>query len=73
MIFTFYKAKGWSVGHSMLEDAHLDLAKDLMKNAAEKGVKLLLPTDVVVADKCEADAKTRVVAADQIPDGWMVR
>ena len=34
MIFTFYKAKGWSVGQSMVEDAHLDLAKDLMKNAA---------------------------------------
>ena len=72
MIFTFYKAKGWSVGKSMVEDAHLDLAKALVKNAAEKGVKLLLPTDVVVADKYDADAQIRTVAADQIPDDWMV-
>ena len=72
MIFTFYKAQGWSVGNSMVEDAHLDLAKALVKNAAEKGVKLLLPTDVVVADKYDADAQTRTVAADKIPDDWMV-
>ena len=72
MIFTFYKAKGWSVGKSMVEDAHLDLARALVKNAAEKGVKLLLPTDVVVADEYDAGAQTRTVAADQIPDDWMV-
>lgn len=71
MIFTFYKAKGWSVGKSMVEDAHISMAKDLVKKAADKGVKLLLPTDVVVADKYDADAQTKTVAADKIPDDWM--
>lgn len=73
MIFTFYKAKGWSVGKSMVEDAHISMARDLVKKAADKGVKLLLPTDVVVADKYDADAQTKTVAADKIPDDWMVR
>lgn len=73
MIFTFFKAQGFSVGSSMVEDAQTDLAKQLMAKAAKKGVKLLLPTDVVVADKYAADAHTQIVSADQIPDGWMVR
>ena len=72
MIFTFFKAKGYSVGKSMVEDSQVDLAKQLVAKAAEKGVKLLLPTDVIVADKYAADAQTQVVAAHQIPDGWMV-
>ena len=72
MIFTFFKAQGFAVGSSMVEDAQAGLAKQLMAKAAEKGVKLLLPTDVIVADKFAADAQTQVVSADQIPDGWMV-
>lgn len=72
MIFTFFKAQGFAVGSSMVEDAQTDLAKQLVAKAAQKGVKLLLPTDVVVADKHAADAHTQVVSADQIPDGWMV-
>lgn len=72
MIFTFFKAQGFPVGSSMVEDAQTGLAKQLMTKAAEKGVKLLLPTDVVVADKYAADAHTQVVSADQIPEGWMV-
>lgn len=72
MIFTFFKAKGYSVGKSMVEDSQLDLARQLVAKAAEKGVKLLLPTDLIVADKYAADAQMQVVAADQIPDGWMV-
>ncbi|DBA93290.1 hypothetical protein WJX79_000024 [Trebouxia sp. C0005] len=71
MIFTFFKARGYSVGNSMVEDSQVDLAKRLMAKAAEKGVKLLLPTDVIVADKYAADAQTQVVSAHQIPDGWM--
>ena len=73
MIFTFFKARGYGVGSSMVEDAQVDLAKQLVAKAAEKGVKLLLPTDVIVADKYAADAHTKVVSADQIPEGWMVR
>lgn len=72
MIFTFFKAQGFAVGQSMVEEEQIGLAKQLMSKAAEKGVKLLLPTDVVVADQYAADAHTHIVSADQIPDGWMV-
>lgn len=72
MIFTFFKAQGFAVGSSMVEDAQTGLAKQLVAKAAEKGVRLLLPTDVMVADKCAADAHTQVVSADRIPEGWMV-
>ena len=50
----------------------VDLAKKLEATANEKGVELLLPTDVVVANEFKADAEHKVVAADQIPEGWMV-
>jgi phosphoglycerate kinase len=71
MIFTFYKALGKSVGSSLVEDDKIDLAKELMAKAEAKGVKILLPTDVVVADKFAADAATQTVSVDAIPDGWM--
>ncbi|MGI0491994.1 phosphoglycerate kinase [Alkalinema pantanalense CENA528] len=71
MVFTFYKARGLSVGSSLVEDDKLELAKSLEIKAKEKGVDLLLPTDVVVADKFSAEANTQTVAADAIPDGWM--
>jgi len=71
MIFTFYKALGKSVGSSLVEDDKIDLAKELMAKAEKKGVKILLPTDVVVADAFAADAKTQTVSVDDIPEGWM--
>eukprot|EP00775_Hariotina_reticulata_P003788 gene3788-4046_t len=71
MIFTFYKARGLKVGSSLVEEDKLDLAKKLEQVAKEKGVKLLLPTDVVVADKFDAEADSKVVSAEDIPDGWM--
>lgn len=71
MIFTFYKAQGLSTGSSLVEEDKLDLAKSLMIKAKEKGVSLLLPTDVVIADKFAPDANSKTVAADSIPDGWM--
>ena len=71
MIFTFYKALGKSVGSSLVEDDKIDLAKDLMAKAEKMGVKILLPTDVVVADKFAEDAATQIVSVDEIPDGWM--
>ncbi|XP_008805982.2 phosphoglycerate kinase, cytosolic [Phoenix dactylifera] len=70
MIFTFYKAQGHPVGSSLVED-QLDLATALLEKAKSKGVSLLLPTDVVVADKFAADADSKVVPASGIPDGWM--
>jgi phosphoglycerate kinase len=71
MIFTFYKARGISVGSSLVEDDKLELAKSLEAIAKEKGVELLLPTDVVVADKFDKEANTQIVSIDAIPDGWM--
>jgi len=60
MIFTFYKAQGLSVGSSLVEEDKLDLAKSLMEKAKAKGVSLLLPTDVVIADKFAPDANSKV-------------
>jgi phosphoglycerate kinase len=71
MIFTFYKARGLNVGKSLVEDDKLELARALEAKAKEKGVELLLPTDVVVADNFSADANTQVVDVNNIPDGWM--
>ncbi|VAI56433.1 unnamed protein product [Triticum turgidum subsp. durum] len=71
MIFTFYKAQGLAVGKSLVEEDKLELATSLIETAKSKGVKLLLPTDVVVADKFAADAESKIVPATAIPDGWM--
>lgn len=71
MVFTFLKARGYDVGASLVEDDQLELAKKLEKIAADKGVKLYLATDVVVADKFAADANNKVVDIDAIPAGWM--
>jgi phosphoglycerate kinase len=71
MIFTFYKARGLSVGKSLVEEDKLELAKSLEAKAKEKGVDLLLPTDLVVADRFAADADSQTVSTENIPDGWM--
>ncbi|AFY96141.1 phosphoglycerate kinase [Chamaesiphon minutus] len=71
MIFTFYKARGLNVGNSLVEDDKLELARALEAKAKERGVELLLPTDVVVADKFSAEANTQIVDVNNIPDGWM--
>jgi phosphoglycerate kinase len=71
MIFTFYKARGLSVGKSLVEEDKLELAKSLEAKAKERGVDLLLPTDVVVADNFAPDANSQTVSIDSIPDGWM--
>ena len=71
MIFTFYKARGLSVGKSLVEEDKLELAKTLEVKAKELGVQLLLPTDVVVADNFAPDANSQTVSIDNIPDSWM--
>ncbi len=65
MIFTFYRALGMSTGASMVEEDFIDMAKGLIEKAEAKGVKLLLPTDVVVADKFAADAATKQVRTER--------
>jgi phosphoglycerate kinase len=59
------------VGKSLVEEDKLELAKALEAKAKEKNVTLLLPTDIVVADKFAADANSQIVSIDNIPDGWM--
>ncbi|UED75655.1 phosphoglycerate kinase [Brevibacillus sp. DP1.3A] len=71
MANTFLKAQGYGIGASLCEDDKLDLARTLMGQAKERGVQLLMPVDVVVADRFAADAEKQVVAIDAIPDGWM--
>lgn len=71
MIFTFYKARGLNVGKSLVEEDKLELARSLEAKAKERGVQLLLPTDVVVADNFAADANSQTVSIENIPDGWM--
>ncbi|AWR85940.1 phosphoglycerate kinase [Meiothermus taiwanensis] len=71
MAFTFIKAQGGQVGKSLVEDDKLDLARDLLKRASDLGVQLLLPTDVVAAQKIEAGVPTRIMPANAIEDGWM--
>ena len=71
MIFTFYKARGLSVGKSLVEDEYLELAKTLEAKAKERGVELVLPTDVVVADNFAPDANAQTVSVESIPEGWM--
>ncbi len=71
MIFTFFKARGISIGNSLVEDDKLDLAKSLEEKAKEKGVELLFPTDVVIADNFAEDANTQTVTIENIPKGWM--
>ena len=71
MIFTFYKALGYDIGASLVENDMVELAGKLMKKAEEKGVKLILPTDVILADKFDNDANTAVARADEISGEWM--
>jgi phosphoglycerate kinase len=71
MIFTFYKARGLNVGKSLVEEDKLELARELEAKAKAKGVQLLLPVDVVVADNFDANANAQTVDISSIPDGWM--
>ncbi|MCS7058914.1 MAG: phosphoglycerate kinase [Meiothermus sp.] len=71
MAFTFIKAKGGQVGKSLVEDDRLELARDLMGRAESLGVRLLLPVDVVAAQKIEAGTPTRIMPAEAIEEGWM--
>ena len=70
MAYTFFKAKGYEIGNSLLDADSIDLAKDLMKEAEERGVNLLLPIDTVVAKEFAADAEHKTVASNEIPAGW---
>ncbi len=70
MSYTFSAAQGGKVGDSLLEADWLDYSKEMIAKAAEKGVKFLLPVDTVCGDGFAPDAKSQVVKAGEIPDGW---
>jgi phosphoglycerate kinase len=69
MAFTFAKAKGYAIGASLLEEDRVEMAREIMAKAETSRVKLVFPTDAVVASEISPDAKTQVVPMDQIPDG----
>ena len=70
MAHTFDAAKGLPIGDSLCEPDKYDLARELLKKAEDKGVKVVLPVDLVIADKFAADANTKTVDVDKVPDGW---
>merc|ERR1712161_173086 len=71
MVFTFLKAQGLEVGTSLVEDEFVETAKEVLAKAEKLGKQVLLPSDIIVADAFSADANTKVVSADNIPEGWM--
>jgi len=72
MASTFLKSQGFAVGESLVEDDQLDAARDILSEAESGGVPLLLPTDVVAADRFAADAQCRTVPVRGIPSGWRI-
>ena len=70
MTYTFAKAQGGKIGNSICEDDKLDLALDIIRQAKEKGVNLVLGSDCIAADNFANDAHTQVVPANNVPDGW---
>ncbi len=71
MAYTFAKAEHGSIGNSLVENDKLDLARQLLQKAKDKGVRLLLPSDSTIADRFANDANTDVAPNHHIPDGWM--
>jgi phosphoglycerate kinase len=71
MMFTFYRAQGKEVGASLVEEDRIEVARAILEEAAKRGRTVMLPEDVVVADRFAADAATREVSIDAIPAGWM--
>ena len=70
MTYTFIKAQGGKVGNSICEDDKMDLALSILQKAKELGVQVHLPVDVIAADDFNNNANTKIVAVDDIPDGW---
>jgi phosphoglycerate kinase len=71
MTYTFIKANGGKVGNSICEDDFLETAKNIERIAKEKGVNLIIASDVVAADAFSEDANTKILPSNEIPEGWM--
>lgn len=72
MANTFLKAEGYEIGDSLFEESKLDIARDLIVSARQRGITCILPTDVVIADRFAADAEHKVVASSAVPAGWRI-
>lgn len=72
MANTFLKALGHEVGQSLVDDALIDTAKKLMSEAMKRGVKFYLPVDVVVADKLDRRAQTKITPVQEVPPDWII-
>ncbi len=71
MVFTFYKARGLEIGNSLLEEDRIDMARELMAEAKERNINLILPVDVVVADAFDNNAHRKTVAIENMPADYM--
>lgn len=71
MVFTFVKAQGGKIGNSLCEDDQIETAKNILAKAEAKGVKIVFGDEVVIADKFDNGAASKVVNKCEIPDGWM--
>jgi phosphoglycerate kinase len=72
MANTFLKAKGYEVGKSLVDDSLIVTAKKLMAEAMKRGVKFYLPVDVVVADKLDRQAQTKITPVQEVPPDWLI-
>lgn len=72
MANTFFKAQGYEIGDSLFEESKVDVARELIEQAKKRGLKFILPTDVVIADRFAADATSKVVKPDQVTPGWRI-
>jgi len=72
MACTFLKAQKYEIGRSLLEEDRLDFANSLVQRAQAKGIHLLLPLDVVIGDKFEADASAKTVSVAEVPAEWQI-
>ena len=70
MAFTFFQAEGYEIGNSLVEQEKVPLARKILEEAKQKRMRLILPTDCVVADKMDNDADRKIVPSNKIPSGW---
>jgi len=71
LAYTFFKALGYNVGNSIVESEKIELAKSLLENAKSMNKPLILPKDVIVAEKLSQDSEIKNVCFEDIPEGWM--
>ncbi|MCB0512027.1 MAG: phosphoglycerate kinase, partial [Bacteroidetes bacterium] len=71
MAYTFFKAQGGQIGNSLVEEDKLELALEILEQAKQKGVQIILPEDSVIADKFDNEAQTQIANNFNIPEEWM--